>query len=496
MNKSGKVLVYGRFNVLHAGHLRLLSFAKSCGSALLVCIIGSESCLNHPAKASSETIKTLNNLGFIDQVMTHIGTIDDLIDKVRPEIVVKGFEHQFQANPERDIIERNGGRLIFCSGETIQPNPAIIAYEFQEITKKRFLIPDSYIANHSINANSIRNIISQFENIRIMVIGDLIVDNYITCEPLGMSQEDPTIVVSPIDEKKFVGGAGIVAGHARSLGAQVEFVSVSGNDKDRQFSIDRLNDWGVSTHLLVDSHRPTTLKQRYRAKSKTLLRVNYLHERYIDKEIEDKIIDIFNNKCQRLDALIFADFNYGCISPRIQSYITEKCKRQGILIAADSQSSSQIGDISRFHGMTIMTPTEREARIALKNSHDGLIVLADQLSKKCQAENILLTLGEEGLLIYQQSDKFEFNVDTLPALNNSPKDVAGAGDSLLTGSVLTLAAKGSIWEAALIGSVAAAVQVSRIGNVPISRHEIEDAFTYEGDSFCSGVRNTVTAFNK
>ena len=143
------------------------------------------------------------------------------------------------------------------------------------------------------------------------------------------------------------------------------------------------------------------------------------------------------------------------------------------MIAADSQSSSQIGDISRFQCMDLITPTEREARISTRNREDGLVVLAEDLRKQANAQNILLKLGEEGLLIHAGNSIDEnWHTDRVGALNSAPKDVAGAGDSLLIASALTLASGGSIWEAACLGSLAAAIQVGRVGNTPVQRDEL------------------------
>ena len=141
------------------------------------------------------------------------------------------------------------------------------------------------------------------------------------------------------------------------------------------------------------------------------------------------------------------------------------------MIAADSQASSQMGDISRFHDMDLITPTEREARMSLNNYEDGLIELANKFRKKSNCNNLLLKLGEEGLLIHGPSDE-DWLTDRLSALNEFPRDVAGAGDSLLIASSLALVCGGNIWEASLLGSLAAAIQVGRVGNTPLTIKEL------------------------
>jgi len=290
---------------------------------------------------------------------------------------------------------------------------------------------------------------------------------------LGMSQEDPTIVVTPVESKRFLGGAAIVAAHAKGMGAIVNFISIAGNDVVKDFAVSNLNDLEVECSIFVDESRPTTLKQRFRAKGKTLLRVSHLRQGAIDNNLQEaifnRIIEIIDD-CQ---LLIFSDFNYGCLPSELVDKIIFYAGRKGILMVADSQSSSQTGDIGRFNDMILLTPTEREARLSVRDMESGLVVLAEKLREKANAQNILLKIGEEGVLVYTKAyNDTNWITDRIPALNFLPVDVAGAGDSMLVSSSLSLATGASIWEAAAIGSLAAAVQVSRIGNIPLKMNEL------------------------
>ena len=141
------------------------------------------------------------------------------------------------------------------------------------------------------------------------------------------------------------------------------------------------------------------------------------------------------------------------------------------MIAADSQSSSQIGDIMKFKNVDLLTPTEHEARIGIQNHQDGLIILTEELRKKTSVKNIILKLGSEGILIHTYK-KNKWDNDKILPLNNFPRDISGAGDALLIASAMTLACKFNIWEASYIGSIASAVQVSQIGNLPIDFKDI------------------------
>ena len=119
----------------------------------------------------------------------------------------------------------------------------------------------------------------------------------------------------------------------------------------------------------------------------------------------------------------------------------------------------------------MITPTEHEARISTKNYEAGLVVLSEEIKSQSQAMNVLLKLGEEGLLI--NSDNGMFLTDKIGALNSSPKDVSGAGDSLLITSALALVCGSTIWDAAFLGSLAASIQVGRVGNTPLTSLELE-----------------------
>jgi len=467
------VFVSGHFNVLHPGHLRLLRFAKECGEHL---IIGVESDrIAGDAAHISETLRLegLQSNSWVNDVFLMDEAVTDAILRIKPDVVVKGKEHETRFNPELAVLEKYGGKLLFSSGETIFSSVDLIRKEFYDGNFASISLPKEYLDRHGIKPERLAQILGNFNKLKVCVIGDLIIDEYITCQPLGMSQEDPTIVVTPIDNTQFIGGAGIVAAHAAGLGADVQFISVTGNDATRTFSLEALQVAGVSAHLLVDDSRPTTLKQRFRSKGKSLLRVSYLHQGAISVSLQKQILAKLETVIDNTDLLVFSDFNYGCLPQPLVDSIVLLAKKRNIMMAADSQSSSQVGDVARFKGMDLITPTEHEARISVRNYEDGLVILAEQLRRESKALNILLKMGEEGLLVHASvMAKDEWLTDRVGALNASPKDVAGAGDSLLIASAMTLANGGNIWEAACIGSLAAAVQVGRVGNTPLQTKEL------------------------
>ena len=467
------VFVSGHFNVIHPGHLRLLRFAKECGSRLIVAVESDRLAGSAAHVPEHQRLEGVASNSYVDEAFIIDKPVAEIVEQLRPDVVVKGKEHETKSNPEASVVATYGGKLLFSSGESVFSSLDLIRREFSELATGAIRLPSEYLTRNGVTTKQLLNLCERISNLRVVVIGDLIIDEYITCQPLGMSQEDPTIVVTPIDSLRFVGGAGIVAAHAAGLGARVDLVSITGQDASRVFGAEKLNEFGVEAHLLEDLSRPTTLKQRFRSGGKSLLRVSHLHQDAISAELQNKIIDLITPLLKDADLLIFSDFNYGCLPQALVDHLSTIAKTNGVLSAADSQSSSQVGDISRFVGMDLITPTEREARIAMRNQQDGLVVLAEKLRNQTKAKNMLLKMGEEGLLIHAfNKDSEEITTDQIPALNSHPKDVAGAGDSMLIASAMAMACGGNIWESAVIGSVASAIQVSRLGNVPLRQDDL------------------------
>jgi rfaE bifunctional protein kinase chain/domain len=472
------VFVSGNFNIVHPGHLRLLRFAKGCGDLLVVGVyadsIATNALLNEQLR-----LESIEPISWVDQCFLLHEPPENFIARFKPEIVVKGKEHEAFYNPEANAVVSYGGKLLFCSGETSFSSIDLLREEFRNSRPNGFDLQPSFLERHKIDASSLSELLDKMKSLKVAVIGDLIIDEYITCEPLGMSREDPTIVVTPIVSDKFIGGAGIVAAHAHGLGAAVEFFSVIGVDANASYAQDELKKFGVSSHLYADESRPTILKQRFRADGKTLLRVSHLRQHAINKDISFQLLhDVQKVIHQGLDLLIFSDFNYGVLHQGLVNEIAQACKKANVMMVADSQSSSQTGDVSRFKHMEFLTPTEHEARLAVRDYESGLVVLAELIRKKAKSKHVLMTLGDEGVLIHGKVSniKQQWMTDQLRPMNRNPKDVAGAGDSFLTCASMAKAIGYDIWTSTYIGSVAAAFQVSRMGNIPLKSSELLTCF--------------------
>jgi rfaE bifunctional protein kinase chain/domain len=461
--------VYGNFNILHPGHLRLLKFAKESCKYLVVGVNSDKLANNANLLQEDIRLESIKATSYVDEAFLLNEDILEYIKRKKPDVLVKGKEFENRYNPEEEIMKSYGGKILFSSGE-IGFSSLNLLNDF-DTSFLNLSHDNKFIKRHKVEKSKLVDYINKFSNLNVLVIGDTIIDEYITCDAIGMSQEDPTIVVTPISNKKFIGGAAIVASHAKTLGAKVSYISVAGADENFDYTQEYLTQLGINTYLLKDSSRPTTLKQRFRAQNKTLLRVNHLKQHNISKDLEEKILKKISNTNENFDLIIFSDFSYGVLTKKVIKNITSYSQKKSIFMVADSQSSSQIGDIAKFKNMDIVTPTEREIRLSINDFESGLVVLSEKLHEKSDAKYIFTTLGSEGVMIYN-SNKNELLTDNISALNVNPKDVSGAGDSFLTSTSMAKIVGASIWESAYIGSLAAAIQVSRVGNIPIKKDEL------------------------
>ena len=469
------ILISGHFNVLHPGHQRLFKYAKTLAKSLIVAVESDRIAKDAAYFPEQERLQGIKNNSLVDNVVLLDEPISEFIKACKPDFVLKGKEHDGAFNAEKEAIEEIGGKLLFSAGET---------YHFQNFnpyslsqmgTKHKFLSVDDYKDRHKFDREDIFKILNKFQTKSVLVVGDIIIDEYINCEILGVSQEDANAIFRPLDHDQFLGGAAIVARHAAAMGANVHFVSVSGDDDKYDYVMEELDKSGVSAFVLKDNSRITILKKRYRVDGISKFRLSELSSQSISTTLEHMFLEHIKKRIHEYDLIIFSDFNYGFLSNELIEQIQALAIKNNVPCVADCQSSSQVGDITKYKGLLLATPTEREARLGLKNQSDGLVTIAEHLRQATNADYVLLKLAGEGVLVHANSDG-NVKTDQLPALNQMPQDVSGAGDALLTAGALSLISGGSIWEASYIGSLAAAIQVSRNGNIPIRLNDILSEF--------------------
>jgi rfaE bifunctional protein kinase chain/domain len=303
-----------------------------------------------------------------------------------------------------------------------------------------------------------------------LVIGDTIVDNYVVCDAIGMSAEAPVLVVKELGNREFIGGAAVVASHVKALGGQCDYISVVGDDSQSNQVSEVLKDRGINASLFVDNTRPTTYKTRYMVENQKLFRVSRIKDHRISERIESEIIKKITKLAPKLDGIMISDFVYGVITPEVISSVVNLAKKYNFKLFGDLQCSSQVGKVTKFIGFDLITPTEKESRIALNDNENGIEWIANTLLSQTKSKNMLIKLGSDGFIAYGNEEVSQRQ--NFPALTSNPVDVSGAGDSLFAAMSVSLSSGSDIVEASVFGTCMASLAVKEVGNIPINKEKL------------------------
>jgi cytidyltransferase-like protein len=236
--------VSGNFNVVHPGHLRLLKFAAEQADVL---VVGVNSDLTAGVTIAQDMrLENVRSIGIVDHAVGLDLPAEAFISALKPDIVVKGKEFETRFNPEQAPVEACGGRLIFSSGELRFASLSLLERDYAPADISGIRKPLDFPGRHGFEISQLKSTLAKMSGMRVLVIGDLIIDEYITCGALGMSQDDPTIVVTPIATKTFVGGAGGIVAHAHGLGAEVKYCTIVGEDEAADFARNFLEGQGAN----------------------------------------------------------------------------------------------------------------------------------------------------------------------------------------------------------------------------------------------------------
>jgi rfaE bifunctional protein kinase chain/domain len=489
LNASDVVVCFGHFNVIHPGHIRYFQRARSHGKTLLVAVEGDDLITgaerNHfyPEKERAEAICGLHLVDLV--VILDSGTLEDLIDVVQPALLVLGkeFKDNYRSRVAAAVgkITEFGGSVVYDAGEIHYSTTELLYGSQSQIEEERWDQFHGLLNNHGIVLRELVDRVRKAEKPKILVVGDTIVDRYVACDPLGMSNEAPVVVVKELDSKDFIGGAAIVAAHIRALGANCDFISVIGADNEGRIVKRELQDYGVVNHLFEDPSRPTTLKLRYMVENQKLFRVSRLQDSAVGNEIENQIIRRIEDLVPNIDGIVVSDFVYGVVSGKVLECLSKISTQYDIPLFGDLQCSSQIGDFLKFKDFYLLSPTEREARIALRNQDDGVERVANMLIEKTNTKNLILKLAGDGFIAYSHDIHERYSEkEYFPALSANPIDVTGAGDSLLATTAMLMAGGFNLIEASIVGTCIASVAVQTVGNMPITLDKL-DSMIVEGN---------------
>jgi rfaE bifunctional protein kinase chain/domain len=469
-------LCYGHFNLIHPGHLRYLQYAKTLSDKLIVAIISDKELdkdLFEHRFSEEERAEGVINLQIVDYVVIlNESTFDELIDVIKPKVLVLGKEFKRKQSKQISLAisaANKEGSVKFHAGEIHYFNSNFLHKKVSDTESSNRNKLNSICKDYNIGVNNLQGRLNNFSNAKLAVIGDTIVDNYVACDALGMSAEAPVLVVKELENREFIGGAAIVASHVAALGAKCHYISVVGEDDQSNIVSKSLIEQGISVDLIVDISRPTTYKTRYMVENQKLFRVSRIKDHKISEEIEQEIISKITTLAPDIDGILVSDFVYGVITQNVLNTLSNLSKQFGIKLYGDLQCSSQVGKVSKFNGFDLITPTEKESRIALDDDENGIEWVATTLLKNTNSKNMLMKLGSDGFIAY--SSNLSYRQD-FPALSVNPVDVTGAGDSLFAAMSVSLSSGSNLIEASIIGTFMASLAVKEVGNTPITNDRL------------------------
>jgi cytidyltransferase-like protein len=474
--KKRVIMCHGTFDVVHPGHLRHLLYAKSKAEVLVVSVTADihvkkgELRPHVPQDLRAASLAAYEFVDFV--VIDGNATPIENLRVLQPDFFVKGYDYSVTgSNPkteeERSVVTSYGGQMIFSPGDFVLSSTRLIRSAPPDIRYERLV---SVMERSSITFNDLRRTIAKLTGIGVCVLGDTIIDSYTRCSMIGGQTKTPTISVLFESLEHFVGGAGVVAKHLAAAGANVEFLTLLGDDQLGHFAVEDLEKAGVTVKPVIDPSRPTTDKNAILVDQYRLLKVDTLDNRPMEVAIQDRFVDMLQSS--RADVFVFSDFRHG-IYNRASVPLLTKSLPQGAFKVADSQVASRWGNITEFVGFDLITPNEREARFSLGDQDSNLRSLAAALYSLAECGVLILKLGERGSMTYKSSDASDlagwFQLDSF---STAAIDPVGAGDALLAYATLALKVSGSPEQAAILGSVAAACECEVDGNVPVSRDQV------------------------
>lgn len=316
----------------------------------------------------------------------------------------------------------------------------------------------------------LKNILAGFKGRQLLVLGDLMLDEYIWGQVDRISPEAPVQVVEVKKDAYTLGGAGNVVNNLVSLGARVKMVSIIGNDSKGALLKDELHQLGVETGgIICDERRCTISKTRVIAVNQQVVRLDREDRRPIGENMEDKMVDYISGHLDRIEVILVSDYLKGTITPRLLQAVIKEAKRYDIPVIVDPKGI----DYTKYTGVTIITPNKKEAALAAGMEIDGeeqVIAAANKLLDKLDLKAVLITRSQEGMSLLERGKP----IINIPTRAREVYDVSGAGDTVLAGLGVGLANKLSLTNAATIANIAAGIVVSKVGTASVTCDEIID----------------------
>jgi D-beta-D-heptose 7-phosphate kinase/D-beta-D-heptose 1-phosphate adenosyltransferase len=315
----------------------------------------------------------------------------------------------------------------------------------------------------------------KFPEVKVAVIGDLMLDRYLWGRVSRISPEAPVPVIQVERKTSCLGGAGNVACNLAALGCQVHLVGVIGADFEASILTEEMQLANLSTDwLVVDSTRPTTVKTRIIGKSQQVVRLDEESTELVNEDIEQRLLDCSLAVLDNVDAVILSDYNKGVLTDNFLKIFLHKSKLKQIPVLVDPKRK----DYTMYIGATAITPNRSESELSLNRtlvSDKDFEIAATEFQKKYAFEAVLITRSEQGITLLHNA-----NVHHLPSQSREVFDVSGAGDCVIATLAASLSAGLSWAEATELANLSAGVTIQKVGTTPVRAEELLQVLEQEG----------------
>ncbi len=461
---------HGVFDLLHVGHIKHLKKAKELGDKLVVTITPDKYVNKGPGRPVFNEIlrcESIAAIEFVDYVsISESRTAVYPIKIIKPKIYCKGKDYK---SPKDDLtgeikneikaLKKFRGKIVFTDELTFSSSNLINnSTNFFSIKQKKII---KRISKKS-NFLKLKEIIKSFEKLKILVIGETIIDQYNFCEAIGKSGKEPILVLKEIKQDQYLGGVLGIARNLSQFTKNITVLSMLGEKKEYLTDIKKNIPKNIKLNFIYKKNSPTIVKKRFVdsiSQSKVIGTYN-LNDEILEKKNELIFNKILNKEIKRYDLVIVSDYGHGLISKK--SAITI-CKKSKFLALNAQINASNIGyhTIRNYNRFNTLIINEKEIRHEMRDKIGKLENLMKKLSIDKNIKNLIVTKGESGSILYNKKINKFFYAD---AFARKVVDKIGAGDTMLSLIGPCLKTKVDYETTLLIGSLAAAHSVETIGN--------------------------------
>lgn len=332
------------------------------------------------------------------------------------------------------------------------------------------------MSTETTTRHRLAEVIPQFANCRVLIIGDAIADRFVYGSISRVSREAPVFILRHEHTETVPGGAANCAVNVAALGAKVSLLAVTGNDEPGQQLRIKLAAAGVNTSTLLESESwRTTTKERILAgqahsTKQQVIRIDYEGSQLSDELLRQSIVDTINTEVANSDVVIISDYNYGVVNDHAIEAIRKTTRVNSLPVLVDSRFR-----LSSFAGFTAATPNEDELEHLIGEAiqdQEHLEESARKLNRALNTEALLVTRGGQGMMLVERDHEARH----IPAVGAAqPVDVTGAGDTVIATFALAIASKASFLEAASLANYAGGLVVMKRGTASVSARELQES---------------------